>query len=91
MSPVSSSYTKLRNSTECKRLSNQWTTHVVTPHHAKLILHLLPQDYDWSRYLTISTSAFCEPGSSVSTVSGYGMDDQAMEVRSPAQAKGFFL
>jgi hypothetical protein len=32
-----------------------------------------------------------EPGSSVSTVSGYELDDQAIEVRSPAEAKGFFL
>jgi hypothetical protein len=30
-------------------------------------------------------------GSSVSIVSGYGMDDQAIEVRSPAEARGFFL
>jgi hypothetical protein len=33
----------------------------------------------------------CEPGSSVSIVSGYGLDDRAIEVRSPAEAKGFFL
>jgi hypothetical protein len=32
-----------------------------------------------------------EPGSSVSVVSGYGLDDQAIEVRSPAEMKGFFL
>jgi hypothetical protein len=32
-----------------------------------------------------------KPGSSVSIVSGYGLDDRAIEVRSPAQAKGFFL
>jgi hypothetical protein len=32
-----------------------------------------------------------QPGSSVSTVSGYGLDDQTIEVRSPAEAKGFFL
>jgi hypothetical protein len=31
------------------------------------------------------------PGSSVSTVSGYGLDDWVKEVRSPAEAKGFFL
>jgi hypothetical protein len=31
-----------------------------------------------------------EPGSSVCIVSGYGMDDRAIEVRSPADAKGFF-
>jgi hypothetical protein len=32
-----------------------------------------------------------EPGSSVSIVSGYGLDDRAIEVRSSAEAKGFFL
>jgi hypothetical protein len=32
-----------------------------------------------------------EPGSPVSVVSGYGLDDRAIEVRSPAEAKGFFL
>jgi hypothetical protein len=31
-----------------------------------------------------------EPGSSVSMVSGYGIDDRAIEVRSPAEDKGFF-
>jgi hypothetical protein len=30
-------------------------------------------------------------GSSVSIVSGYGLDDRAIEVRSPAEEKGFFL
>jgi hypothetical protein len=33
----------------------------------------------------------CEPGSSVYIVPGYGLDDQAIEVRSPAEAKEFFL
>jgi hypothetical protein len=32
-----------------------------------------------------------EQGRSVSIVSGYGLDDRAIEVRSPAEAKGFFL
>jgi hypothetical protein len=32
-----------------------------------------------------------EPGSSVSIASGYGLDGRAIEVRSPAEAKGFFL
>jgi hypothetical protein len=31
-----------------------------------------------------------EPGSSVSIVFGYGLDDQAIEVQSLAAAKGFF-
>jgi hypothetical protein len=30
-------------------------------------------------------------GSSVSIVSGYGLDDQAIEVRSPAEVRQFFL
>jgi hypothetical protein len=31
----------------------------------------------------------CEPGSSGSIVSGYGLDDRAIKVRSPAGAKDF--
>jgi hypothetical protein len=31
------------------------------------------------------------PDGSVRTVSGYGLDDRAIEVQSPAQTKGFFL
>jgi hypothetical protein len=34
---------------------------------------------------------YCKPVSSVSIVSDYGLDDRAIEVRFPAQAKGFFL
>jgi hypothetical protein len=33
----------------------------------------------------------CEPDRSVSIVSGYGLDDRAIEVLSPAEAKEFFL
>jgi hypothetical protein len=32
-----------------------------------------------------------EPGSSVSMVYDYGLDDRTIEVRFPAEAKGFFL
>jgi hypothetical protein len=32
-----------------------------------------------------------ETGSSVSIVSGYGLDDPAIKVRSPTEAKEFFL
>jgi hypothetical protein len=41
----------------------------------------------------ITTSVNCNgsQGSSVSTVSDYRMDDQAIGVRSLTQAKGFFL
>jgi hypothetical protein len=34
---------------------------------------------------------FVSRGSSVSIVSGYGLDDRAIEVRFPAEAKGFLL
>jgi hypothetical protein len=44
------------------------------------------------------TSLICEVltdtrsrGRSVSIVSGYGLDDRTIEVRSPAEAKGYFL
>jgi hypothetical protein len=33
----------------------------------------------------------CEPGSSVSIVSGYGLDNRTVEVRFPAEVKGIFL
>jgi hypothetical protein len=32
-----------------------------------------------------------ESGSSVSIVSGYGLDDRTIKVQSPAETKGFFL
>jgi hypothetical protein len=32
-----------------------------------------------------------EPGSSISVVSDYGLDDRTIEVRSPAKERGFFL
>jgi hypothetical protein len=38
-----------------------------------------------------SSCIFREPGSSIGIVFGYGLDDQEMKVRSPAEAKGFFL
>jgi hypothetical protein len=40
-------------------------------------------------YFACSTQYFSEPGSSVSIVSGYGLHDRAIEVRSPAEAKDF--
>jgi hypothetical protein len=42
-----------------------------------------------SRY-GVNVQQYREPGSSVSIVSGYGPDDRAIEVRSPAEAGGFF-
>jgi hypothetical protein len=40
------------------------------------------------RELQVVPSESC---SSVSIVSGYGLDDRAVEVRLPAETKGFFL
>jgi hypothetical protein len=37
----------------------------------------------------ILNSFQASPGSSISIVSGYGLDDRAIEVRSPAEAKDF--
>jgi hypothetical protein len=42
-------------------------------------------------YHTSFNSTVVNLGSSVNIVSGYGLDDRAIEVRSPAEAKGFFL
>jgi hypothetical protein len=41
--------------------------------------------------IRICTFIYGEQGSSVNIVSGYGLDDRAIEVRSPAKKKGFFL
>jgi hypothetical protein len=38
-----------------------------------------------------SSTYITEPGSSGSIVSAYGLDDRAIDVRIPAEAKGFFL
>jgi hypothetical protein len=40
-------------------------------------------------HINNATGSFRSRGSSVSIVSGYGLDDQAIEVRSPAGAKDF--
>jgi hypothetical protein len=45
-------------------------------------------DFEEKRF---SLTSHREPGSSVSIVSGYGLGDRAIEARSPAEAKGFFL
>jgi hypothetical protein len=44
-----------------------------------------------SARIQYATTQLRSRGSSVSIVSDYGLDDQAIEVRSPAEAKGFFL
>jgi hypothetical protein len=40
---------------------------------------------------SIKMAVSIAPGSSGSIMSGYGLNDRAIEVRSPAEAKGFFL
>jgi hypothetical protein len=50
--------------------------------------HLQIRHHENLKYL-LSASVYGEPGSSVSIVSGYGLDDRAIEVRSPAEAKDF--
>jgi hypothetical protein len=43
------------------------------------------------RYFLVVIMHLDEPGSSVSIVSGLGLDDRVIEVRSPAETKGFFV
>jgi hypothetical protein len=43
-----------------------------------------------SRLISVMLCQYSEPGSSVSIVSGYGLDDWAIEVRSSAEAIRFF-
>jgi hypothetical protein len=45
-------------------------------------------DFEEKRF---SLTSHREAGSSVSILSGYGLGERAIEVRSPAEAKGFFL
>jgi hypothetical protein len=42
-----------------------------------------------TEYVKVYFNSFGEPGSSVSIVSVYGLDDRKIEVRSPAGAKDF--
>jgi hypothetical protein len=56
----------------------------------------LPQGEISNLYWTYTNNniliyAQCEPGSAVSVVSGYGLYDRAIELRSPAEAKGVLL
>jgi hypothetical protein len=53
-------------------------------------LSVLPT-YEVENLAIIDTMKYPKPGSSVSTVSVYGLDDRAIEVRSPAEAKVFSL
>jgi hypothetical protein len=52
------------------------------------------QDYEldvWFNETGVYVGMICEPGSSVSIVSGCRLDNRAIEARSPADAKEFFL
>jgi hypothetical protein len=48
-------------------------------------------DLNWLLGYIVFHIILCEPGSSVSIVSGYGLDYLVNEVRSPAEEEGFFL
>jgi hypothetical protein len=51
----------------------------------------LLRDFGPYGIIFITMYVYCEPGSSVIIVSAYGLDDRATEVRSPSEARGFFL
>jgi hypothetical protein len=57
---------------------------------ALIITLISPRLHDKTEFTGVRTPVG-EPGSSVSIVSGYGLDDRAIKVRSPPEAKGFFL
>jgi hypothetical protein len=59
--------------------------------HLSYGLRLAPSIIDLHVGFIFSSMHRCDPGSSVSIVSGFGLDDRAIEVRSPAEAKGCFL
>jgi hypothetical protein len=62
--------------------------HVLIP---QLIIHV-GDSYSRKQLFSVALSSIkCESGSSVSIVSGYGLNDRAIGIRSPAEAKGFFL
>jgi hypothetical protein len=64
--------------TEYKNVS-----HVITP---KDYVTVCEHNHKYNKQCYIIKS---EPGSSVSIVSGYGLDDRAIEVRPPSEAKDF--
>jgi hypothetical protein len=67
--------------------------HSITPHLFNTCFNVIisGKSPKWYFSLLFNTVYFKKLGSSVSIVSGYGLDDQAIEVRSQAEAKGFFL
>jgi hypothetical protein len=62
---------------------DQW---VCFPEDSSAYLNVLSLSMGW-----VASFFVYEPGSSVSLVCGYGLDDQAIEVGSLAEAKEFFL
>jgi hypothetical protein len=54
---------------------------IYTTQTVRIVQHLITDDFMNN----------AEPGSSGSIVPGYGLDDRAIDVRSLAEAKGFFL
>jgi hypothetical protein len=55
----------------------------------KLIVRVRSVCLELPQILLVASMCHSEPCSSVSTASGYGLDDRAIEVRSPAGAEDF--
>jgi hypothetical protein len=73
--------------------SEQWITTAVGPLSIHVREYWIQNGRSESvcEILFYSFSCQCEPDSSVSIVFGYGLGDRAIKVRSPTEAKGFFL
>jgi hypothetical protein len=56
----------------------------------RFLLFFLENPNSYVDLFAINAYISCQPGSSVGILSGYGLDDRAIEVRSPVEAKGFF-
>jgi hypothetical protein len=59
--------------------------------HFGKVFFLLFLNFDCIQWHVISSHEISELGSSVSIVSGYGLDDRAIKVWSPAEVKGTFV
>jgi hypothetical protein len=71
----------------CSAHSPQLQANLISNKHMRSLTTQLPTAY--IRKFALAFYSQKEPGSSVSIVSGYGLDDRAIEVRSPAGAKDF--
>jgi hypothetical protein len=58
---------------------------------SEVLLNVLLRNKKYASNFIVYLYPTCEPGSSVSIVSDYVLDDRAIKVRYPAEAKGFFL